>query len=96
MYLVFEFMERDLKGYINFFRESGTEIPLSMIKSILRQILSGLSYIHLEGILHRDLKPQNILLRSIENDIEVKLGDFGLARTYSVLNKGFTKNTSKI
>ncbi|KAG8138898.1 hypothetical protein E2320_001678, partial [Naja naja] len=47
----------------------------------LFQLLRGLSYIHHRYILHRDLKPQNLL---ISDTGELKLADFGLARAKSV------------
>lgn len=46
--------------------------------NIFRQIVNGLSYIHSENIIHRDINPKNIFIR---NDV-VKIGDFGLAREY--------------
>jgi serine/threonine protein kinase len=95
MYLIFEYVESDLKNFISKFKGS---MPMQLIKQILRQILEGIDYIHLEGILHRDLKPQNILVNyNINlNEITIKIADFGLARTYSILSKNFTKNTSNI
>ncbi|KAL0238653.1 hypothetical protein GEMRC1_013126 [Eukaryota sp. GEM-RC1] len=52
-------------------------IPTFVQKSIMEQILTGLDYLHSNGIMHRDIKPSNILLAF---DGTVKLADFGLAR----------------
>ncbi len=46
----------------------------------LYQILRGLKYIHSANVLHRDLKPGNLLVNA---DCELKICDFGLARGFS-------------
>lgn len=46
---------------------------------VMRQILQALAYIHQRDMIHRDLKPQNILLNSVENlEGSIKIADFGL------------------
>ena len=49
----------------------------SVVKSLTRQTLSGLAYLHVEGILHRDLKADNILL---DRDGTCKISDFGISK----------------
>lgn len=63
-------------------REKRSETwPYETIINIFSQILNGLSIAHKSGLIHRDIKPQNIMLLSIEgNPHFVKLLDFGLAR----------------
>lgn len=52
------------------------------VQKLCWEILSALYYLHSNRVLHRDLKPQNILLNNFENfdNVEAKLCDFGLAR----------------
>lgn len=47
---------------------------------IIRQILEAVKYLHNQGIAHRDLKPDNILLTSLSDTARVVLTDFGCAR----------------
>ncbi|KAA6364676.1 MAG: putative CAMK family protein kinase, partial [Streblomastix strix] len=55
------------------------DLPIPMIRVILRQILQGLSYIHSKGIIHRDIKGGNILMHSPPGSgrVILKIADFG-------------------
>lgn len=78
LYLVMEFCDRgDLGAYI---QRLGREMGMGELRvwRFLLQILAALQYIHKLGIVHGDLKPQNILLTG--RDYEVKLADFGISQ----------------
>eukprot|EP00002_Diphylleia_rotans_P031865 TRINITY_DN663_c0_g1_i2.p1 TRINITY_DN663_c0_g1~~TRINITY_DN663_c0_g1_i2.p1 ORF type:complete len:270 (-),score=60.31 TRINITY_DN663_c0_g1_i2:323-1132(-) len=75
--LVFEYLDQDLKKYM----DSTQDMPLPTIKSFLYQLLRGVSWCHDHRVLHRDLKPQNLL---INKQGELKLADFGLARAFGI------------
>lgn len=72
--LVMEFIEHDLKTLMEDMREP---FLASETKTLLRQIVSAVSYLHSNSIMHRDLKTSNILLT---NRGQIKLADFGMAR----------------
>lgn len=78
--LVFEYMDRDLKKYMDWRGDRGALDPPT-IKSFMYQLLKGIAYCHDNRVLHRDLKPQNLL---INNKGQLKLGDFGLARAFGI------------
>jgi len=51
------------------------------VQNIVHQMLSAVEYIHQQGLMHRDLKPDNVFLSfTNDKDMTVKVGDFGLAR----------------
>lgn len=58
-------------------------VPEKLTKKIIWQLLQGISFCHQHNCIHRDVKPENILLT--KNDV-VKLCDFGFARIMSKLN----------
>ncbi|KAG0021504.1 Mitogen-activated protein kinase [Entomortierella chlamydospora] len=76
IYLVQELMEADLHQIIR------SEQPLTdaHFQYFIYQICRGLKYIHSANVLHRDLKPGNLLVNA---DCELKICDFGLARGFS-------------
>jgi cyclin-dependent kinase 1 len=74
LYLVFEFCDFDLKKYMD--SCPGLVSP-DIVKSFAYQCCLGLAFCHSRGIMHRDLKPQNLLV----TNGRLKLADFGLARS---------------
>ncbi|XVF80293.1 hypothetical protein PTKIN_Ptkin15bG0059200 [Pterospermum kingtungense] len=57
----------------------GGRYPEEDAKAIIVQILSVVSFCHLQGVVHRDLKPENFLFTSGDEDADMKLIDFGLS-----------------
>lgn len=78
--LVFEYMDGDLKRYMDTQGERGALKP-QLVKSFMFQLLKGIAFCHQNRVLHRDLKPQNLL---INNKGQLKIGDFGLARAFGI------------
>lgn len=82
--LVFEYADQDLKKALDD-RERGFD-PITC-RSYLFQLIRGIAYCHQHRVLHRDLKPQNIL---INRDGVLKLADFGLARAFGIPVRSYT------
>mmetsp|Transcript_6921 Transcript_6921/g.12272 ORF Transcript_6921/g.12272 Transcript_6921/m.12272 type:complete len:317 (-) Transcript_6921:190-1140(-) len=76
--LVFEFVENDLKKYM---KSKNLMLTPQEIVKLSFQLLKGLDFCHASRILHRDLKPQNLL---VNGEGILKIADFGLARAYTV------------
>jgi mitogen-activated protein kinase 7 len=76
VYLYIELLEADLHAIIR----SRQPLTDAHYQSFIYQVLCGLKYIHSANVLHRDLKPGNLLVNA---DCELKICDFGLARGYS-------------
>ncbi|EGC38059.1 p34-cdc2 protein [Dictyostelium purpureum] len=82
--LVFEMMQWDLQEVIE---DRSIVLKPADIKSYMKMLLQGIEACHSNWVLHRDLKPNNLLM-SLEG--ELKLADFGLARQYGSPNKMFS------
>ncbi|OMJ71086.1 hypothetical protein SteCoe_30790 [Stentor coeruleus] len=83
--LVFEYLDQDLKKLLDAY--AGQGLDYGTIKSYLLQLVRGVVHCHSHRVLHRDLKPQNLL---INREGSLKLADFGLARAFGIPVRSFT------
>lgn len=73
-YIVMEYVQgRELRDYL----KDRQPMPLRNVVAIILQVLQALSHAHTHGVVHRDIKPGNIILLT---DGQVKVTDFGIAR----------------
>ncbi|KAJ1560276.1 negative regulator of the PHO system, partial [Cladochytrium tenue] len=88
--LVFECMDQDLKRFMDSQGGAGGSptagaspgaLSPQLCRHFMQQLLRGVAFCHENRVLHRDLKPQNLL---IGPRMELKLGDFGLARAFGI------------
>ena len=86
IYLVFEIMETDLHAAIR-----ATILQDIHKQYITWQTLKALKYMHSAELLHRDMKPSNLLLNS---DCLMKVADFGLARSLAEIRSGTTEGAT--
>mmetsp|Transcript_9556 Transcript_9556/g.33863 ORF Transcript_9556/g.33863 Transcript_9556/m.33863 type:complete len:404 (-) Transcript_9556:227-1438(-) len=75
IYVVSELMETDLASIL----KSPQPLSDDHCQFFLYQILRGLKYVHSAGVIHRDLKPRNLLVNS---NCDLKICDYGLARVH--------------
>lgn len=85
IYLVYDLVDNDLSRII----WSKQLLSGDHIKCFIYQILGGVNYIHSANVLHRDLKPDNILINA---NCDLKICDFGLARTTAKEESEFMTN----
>jgi ABC-type oligopeptide transport system substrate-binding subunit len=79
-YLVMEYVDgKDLAEIV----QEGAPLPLDWVLDVAMGTLQALNYAHSQGVVHRDVKPDNIMIAD-----EVKLTDFGLADLRSILEQG--------
>lgn len=77
IYYIMEYVkDGDLKTYI----KETPKISEKIINSICKQMLSALSFLHSNGIIHRDIKLTNTMIAKYNSSISVKIIDFGLGR----------------
>ncbi|KAJ1967537.1 mitogen activated protein kinase 2 [Dimargaris xerosporica] len=76
VYMIQELMEADLHQIVR----SGQPLTDAHFQYFIFQICRGLKYIHSANVLHRDMKPGNLLVNA---DCELRICDFGLARGYA-------------
>merc|ERR1712065_28914 len=85
--LVFEFADMDLKQYMD---SIGGGLEVATVKTLLLQLLKGLAHCHDRRVLHRDLKPPNLLISSVAHVL--KIADFGLARTFGLPVRAYSSD----
>jgi serine/threonine protein kinase len=82
-YLVMEYLSGEtLRNWLHNFLQSGNDVPFATAEKIIRNILEGLDAAHTSGVIHRDVKPENIMLTGNVDagDYNLKILDFGIAR----------------
>lgn len=78
IYIVLEYCTGgDLAAYIQYHRRSSEVVA----RHFMRQLADGLQVLHENNLIHRDLKPQNLLLSTSDRNAVLKIADFGFARS---------------
>ena len=91
LYLIFEFLTMDLKKFMDTNIPKDGQMDPKLTKSYLYQLLQGILFCHQRRVLHRDMKPQNLL---IDKHGCIKIADFGLARAFGIPVRVYTHEVS--
>lgn len=90
LYLIFEYVEYDLRKFL---KEQQGALDPSQLREIMKQILIAVYFCHSRRVLHRDLKPDNVLISA---NMQVKIADFGLARVYQIPIRPYTNEVQTL
>jgi serine/threonine protein kinase len=96
-YLVMEFLSGEtLRNWLHRVLQAGADVPFAVAERIIRNILEGLDASHAAGVVHRDVKPENIMLTgNLEaGDYSLKILDFGIARAIDASAKQVITTTT--
>jgi serine/threonine-protein kinase len=89
-YIVMEYVDgRTLKDLVRQYGGNGEAMPISRALDLSVQISEGIGYAHRSGLVHCDVKPQNVL---VTRDDRIKVADFGIARAISEASQHIDDN----
>jgi serine/threonine protein kinase len=89
-YIVMEFVEgRTLKELVRQYNTDAQHMPVSRALDLSIQIAEGIGYAHRAGLVHCDVKPQNVI---VTRDDRIKVADFGIARAISEASQHIDDN----
>ena len=92
MWIVMEYCDF---GDLNMFTERFQQkLDIAKKVKIMVQISEGVAFLHHQNIVHRDIKPGNILLRSENRNVVAKLGDFGLSKFLDPNDRTFSMSSN--
>lgn len=77
--MIMEYCDQGNLQYVQNSRE-GRVFPLPEAVSMIKQIVSGLEYMHSKNLIHRDIKAENVLLTKVQGSLMIKICDLGFCR----------------
>ena len=67
------------KDLVNYFEKRNNKLSENRVRKLILQIILGVNYLHSYGIVHRDLKLENIMMSDLSNNAIPKIVDLGLS-----------------